>query len=657
MVGTLSVATLTYAKADGISTDVAKVHPDSLISFRDTLGEIDVTATRAPMSQSRQARMVTVLSREDIQAAPAQSVNDLLKYAVGVDVRQRGAIGAQTDVSVRGGNYEQITVLLNGINICDPQTGHNAFDFPVTMSDIERIEVLEGPAGRAYGTSSLLGAINIVTRRPSDKQLNARVEGGSYGYVSTDVRGSWANGVWGHSLSGAYTRSDGFSRSSQGRLNTDNKGGKCFYQGGYYGEGVRVDWQAGLSSKDYGSSTFYSPKYDNQYEHVFKTYTALKADARCGRVHLLPSVYWNHQYDRFELFRGDESKVPFNYHRMDVYGVNLNAWFDWSLGRTALGAELRNEDLVSTNLGETLRHAHPIHGTSRNYVKGLNRTNVQFVLEHNVVAGPLAVSAGLVAVKNSGADMSMKVYPGVDANVRVGGGWSVFASYNSSLRMPSFTELYYSVGGHLADPNLKPEELRALEGGVRYVTAGITGRAGVFHNHHTNLIDWIDDGTKDSDGKDLWQSVNFGKINALGVEAMADFDFRQLMPRQHLLRRCKVSYCFINQDQNEQEGIKSLYALEYLKNKLVTTLGVNLCKKMELDVTYRFQHRMGSYTDVSGVTHPYGSYGLLDARLAWTEPHYTIYVNGNNLLDKQYEDVGNVPQPGAWIVGGVSVRL
>jgi iron complex outermembrane receptor protein len=75
-------------------------------------------------------------------------------------------IGAQTDVSIRGGNDEQITILLNGINICDPQTGHNAFDLPVDLSDIERIEVLEGPAGRIYGTSSLLGAINIVTRTP-----------------------------------------------------------------------------------------------------------------------------------------------------------------------------------------------------------------------------------------------------------------------------------------------------------------------------------------------------------------------------------------------------------------------------------------------------------------------------------------------------------
>ena len=565
LVGTLSVATLTYAKAEGISTEVSKANPDSLIRQGETLDEVDITATRAPLAQSRQARMVTVLSRDEIQAAPVQSVNDLLKYAVGVDVRQRGAIGAQTDVSIRGGNDEQITVLLNDINICDPQTGHNAFDFPVDISDIERIEVLEGPAGRVYGTSSLLGAINIVTRRPFSPSIDAHVEGGSYGYLSMGARGAWANKTWGQSLSGTFTRSDGYTRSKTGKLNTDYNTGKAFYQGQYLDNNVRVNWHAGLSAKNYGSATFYSPKYDNQFEHSFKTYTALQAETQQGAVHLKPAIYWNHQYDRFELLRGDVSKVPFNYHRTDIFGANLNAWFDWRLGRTALGAELRNEDLVSTNLGNPLSRSRHIQGTTVNYTKGMNRTNLQFVLEHNVVAGPLTVSAGLVAAKNSGADMNMRVYPGIDASVRLGCGWSVFASYNSSLRMPSFTELFYSVGGHKADPNLKPEELRAVEGGLRFAANGITAKASVFHNHYTNLIDWIDDGTKDSDGSVVWKSVNYGKINALGAEAMTELDFRQLLPNQHLLRRLNVSYCFINQDQHEGEGIRSLYALEYLR--------------------------------------------------------------------------------------------
>ena len=119
IVGTLSVATLTYAKADGISTTPILSVADSLATHSEfALDEVRVTGSRAPLTHGQAARMVTVLERKDIEAAPVQSVNDLLKYAAGVDVRQRGPIGAQTDISIRGGNQEQITILLDGVNIC-----------------------------------------------------------------------------------------------------------------------------------------------------------------------------------------------------------------------------------------------------------------------------------------------------------------------------------------------------------------------------------------------------------------------------------------------------------------------------------------------------------------------------------------------------------
>ena len=123
IVGTLSVATLTCAKAESISNDVQKADTSLYQGGKAMLlNGVSITASRAPLTQSQQSRMVTVLSREDVQAAPVHSVNDLLKLVSGVDVRQRGPLGAQTDVSIRGGNYEQITLLLNGINIGDPQT-------------------------------------------------------------------------------------------------------------------------------------------------------------------------------------------------------------------------------------------------------------------------------------------------------------------------------------------------------------------------------------------------------------------------------------------------------------------------------------------------------------------------------------------------------
>ena len=219
-IGVLSAATLTFATPDTASAQVSLTLQHDQENLYE-LEEVEVTSSRAPLTLGQSARLVTVLDREAIATASAQSVNDLLKLAAGVDVRQRGPIGAQTDISVRGGTNEQITILLNGININDPQTGHNTADFPVDISDIERIEVLEGPAGRVYGTSSLVGAINIVTRKADKTSADVHLEAGSFGYVSGGGRVNHLHGKLNNQLSASYTRSDGYSRSQAGSLNSD----------------------------------------------------------------------------------------------------------------------------------------------------------------------------------------------------------------------------------------------------------------------------------------------------------------------------------------------------------------------------------------------------------------------------------------------------
>lgn len=668
LIGTLSVATLTYAKAEGISTKPIQVAADSLAMHSDySLDEVIITGSRAPLTRGQAARMVTVLEQKDIQAAPVQSINDLLKYAASVDVRQRGPIGAQTDISIRGGNYEQITILLNGINICDPQTGHNAFDFPVDINDIERIEVLEGPAGRVFGTSSLLGAINIVTKQPTQNNVSAHAEAGSYGYFNGGASVGLVSGKWANSISGNYTRSDGYNRNKAGRLNTDFEGAKAFYQGSYVDQNTKVSWHAGLSMRDFGSNTFYGTGSDDQFEHTFKSYTALKADTKCGALHLSPSVYWNRNMDRFEYFRGLDNVIPdggsygvaYNYHRTDVYGVNLNTYFDWAFGRTAVCAELRNEDLVSTTLGEPLEQPKHVHKTDRDYTNGLNRTNISFTLEHNILLNRFTLSTGIVAVKNSWNHMNMRVYPGIDASYRIGKNVKLYASYNTSLRMPSVTELYYSVGGHKADKNLKPEELQAFEGGVKYLGGGITASTSVFYNHCKNMIDWIYDTNEGNDA--VWKSVNFTKINTLGVETSLAFNFRQLLPQQRMLKSLNLSYVYLNQDKDEPANIQSRSTLEYLRHKFVANLDLNLWQQLDLTMKYRWQERTGTFArqgaDGQALVSGFKPYGIVDARLAWNADKYKLFVEANNLFNTTYYDFGSLKQPSIWVMAGASINI
>ena len=666
----LSVATLTYASAESVSTNPVVTDSAAMTTAREmVLEEVSVTGSRAPLTKSQAARMVTVLDRAEIAQAPVHSVNDLLKFAIGVDVRQRGPIGAQTDISIRGGTSEQIIILLNGINICDPQTGHNAMDLPVDLSDIVRIEVIEGPAGRIYGTSSLVGAINIVTRSQETgvrrQEITLHTEGGSYGYAniggrcSTDSRLPTPDSFH-HSLSANYSRSDGWSRSKAGKLNTDFSGTKGFYQGQYEDETMRLNWHLGIADKGWGSSTFWaSPKWqaDEQYEHTTKWFSAIQGHTKQGPLHLSASLYWNQNRDRYEGYRGQAEKMKYNYNRTDVYGVSAGAYFDWQAGRTAFGAELRNEDLVSGNLGEPLSQTHHIKGTDRDYTLGVNRTNISGYLEHNILLDQVTISAGLVAVKNTWSNMNMTVYPGIDVSYRPTPHWKLHASYNTSLRMPSFTEMYYKLQGYCADPHLKPEEMQAIEIGVNgdwYLRTGsrLTVNSAFWYHHGSNMIDWIMDTSKGSEAE--WQSVNHTAINSIGFEASASI-YVPLFTHHYSL--FTISYAFIHQDKQQEANLVSQYALEYLRHKLVAKAQVQMTKRLSLGVNLRWQDRVGSYTDFDGMSHDYEPYALIDTRLTWTQTKWKAFLEANNLFDTSYRDYGLVEQPGRWLIAGFSISL
>ena len=155
------------------------------------LDEIEVSAQRSPALYSQVARIVSVIERKEIEFSPAQSVQDLLEYVAGIDIRQRGAEGVQADVNIRGGTFDQTLILLNGINITDPQTGHHNLNIPVSLNQIERIEILQGPAARVYGPNAFAGAINIITRQSNSKAVNLELSAGTFKYFDADLSGTF----------------------------------------------------------------------------------------------------------------------------------------------------------------------------------------------------------------------------------------------------------------------------------------------------------------------------------------------------------------------------------------------------------------------------------------------------------------------------------
>lgn len=649
-IGVLAVSMLSSIQPEKMTAQTAS-HPEKQPEETRSLDEVTVAGTLAPLTNLQSARIVSVITRDEIQRAAVQTVNDLLKLAVGVDVRQRGGFGIQTDISIDGGTFDQLTLLLNGVNINNPQTGHLSADFPVNLSDIERIEILEGAASRVYGGSAFGGAVNIVTRSDAQSGVSVGAQSGSYGTWGGDARINLSKGSFHNRLSGGYTQSDG------GTDNSDFRRQQFFYQADLKNKDFDVNWQAGYSNKQYGANTFYSGAYPNQFEKNRRFMASVGAETK-GRLHLTPTVYWNRSFDHYQLIRN--SSVGENFHRTDVCGASLRGYFNWVAGKTAVGAELRNEGILSTNLGSPLEaHLQPsIPGQeARFYTHKDNRTNVSYHLEHNVLLNRFTLSVGVMANMNTAVDHRYRFYPGVDAAYAPTAHWKVFASYNKGFRLPTFTDLYYKSPTQAGNVGLKPEETQSFALGARYRRPGFTATAKGFYHKGHHMIDWVM-----YTAEDVYHSANFDLDN-MGAQVQADLDFGHLFRRDLFLQRLHVGYTYIYQKRHDDTPIyKSNYALEYLRHKFVARLDHKIWSRLSANWSLRWQDRMGAYilyenAKNTGRLTDYSPYATLDLKIQWTTPKYSVYVEGNNLTNKQYHDLGNIPQPGLWIMAGARWNL
>ena len=643
-IGVLSVATLgVAAQAEAMKSTFCMMTPETEEAKDEKeMSEVTVIGTMAPLTQLQSARIVSVLSRQDIEQAGVQSINDLFKLATGVDVRQRGGFGIQTDISIDGGIFDQITVLLNGVNISNPHTGHLTADFPVNVSDIERIEVLEGAASRIYGGQSFGGAINIVTRHEEGRTVEAGIQGGSFGTIEADARlGFRIKGV-SNRISGGGGRSDG------GTDNSDWRKGQLFYQGDFSNDQLSLDWQFGFSKKSYGANTFYSAAYPDQYERNERFLLSVGAETK-GKFHFTPQVYWNRTYDNFELIRNE--RFGENFHQTDVYGVKAGGYFHWVGGKTALNAEMRHEGILSTNLGQELKPEHYVAVRGEDnifYTRQDDRTTVSFNLEHNVLLEHWTFSAGLLASMTSSVDHKFRFYPGVDIAYRPNTSWKIFFSYNKGFRLPTFTDLYYKSVTLEGNKGLKPENNHSLQIGSQFHKNGYAATARAFYHRGSNMIDWVMY-TPD----DTYHSAAF-ELDNMGVQVEGRFDFNRTTGRNTWFRNLTLGYTHIYQKRNDNTEIyKSNYAMEYLQNKFVASLHHKIWDRLSATWSVRLQDRMGNYISNGQLT-GYSTYATLDLKLQWTTPHYNLFVQGTNLTGKRYFDLGNVPQPGVWIMAGAS---
>ncbi len=653
-IGCLSITYLVFAIPANAERNMIIAGHDSITSMKDIeVEEVVVSAQRAPVAFSQVARIVKVIGKEEIQSAPVQSIQDLLRYALGVDVRQRGGLGVQTDISIRGGSFDQVLILLNGININDPQTGHHSLNLPVSFDAIDRIEILEGPASRIYGPNALAGAINIITGTTDNSNLKVRISGGQNGYHDSGLSGTFVSGKVKNFISADHRNSDGYIK------NTDFSLTDAFYQGKLITKGAALDWQAGITDRGFGANSFYTPAYPDQFEHVKTTFASVKLET--GKVvHFTPSLYWRRNQDRFELYRYPELAASWykghNYHLTDVFGTNLNAWFTTSLGKTAFGADFRSENIRSNVLGTPLVNPIPVPGEAgKFFTKSDNRSNMSLFVEHSIYLERFTASAGVMANWNSQLGTKWNLFPGIDLSYQLSTAIKWYSSVNSSLRMPTFTDLYYSSPTNKGNILLQPEKSIEYESGFKYQFKGVDGHIAYFHRSGNNMIDWV---RKPADN--VWYAQNITQLNTDGLEFSAKLNPAKLLDMKVFIQSINISWSYLT--QNKQSGIyASQYILDYLKNKLNIGVTHKVIKNIGINWQITYIDRNGTYTNWGGSKYgnevDYKPFILVDSRLYWSKKRTTCYLEASNLFNKGYHDFGNVHEPGRWLKIGVIHQL
>ena len=145
------------------------------------LDEVEILSSpRIEIESLQNSISVISISKEEINNSTATNVSELLQQIAGIDIRRRGIEGMQADLYIRGGSFDQTLLLIDGIKVEDPQTGHHTMNMTLPLEVIEKIEITKGSAGRIYGQNAFTGAVNIITKKNIKNNLSVELTGGSF---------------------------------------------------------------------------------------------------------------------------------------------------------------------------------------------------------------------------------------------------------------------------------------------------------------------------------------------------------------------------------------------------------------------------------------------------------------------------------------------
>ena len=613
-------------------------------------------------------KAVTVL--EPSEWSTSASISEALEFVPGVDVQSRGAWGIQTDISIRGGSFEQVALRVNGMRWSAPHTGHHLMNIPMDPEDLGHVEVVRSGAGPWAGVGAFSGAINMETNSGADgNRATFTAELGSFDWQRLRGHVDWKTGQVTHHVSLSRASTLGHIENADATIERL-----------YYG----MDWARGnhrwkgllaAESKAFGAQNFYTSVYPDQYEETGSAVAQLSWEMEKDRLRVQAGLHGRYHADRFELYRegagwynltddgfyvaqwfqpdtaglyapGASWYPGANQHRSFVTAANALAQWESAGWTFSAAADVRNEVIRSNRLGAVLEG----ENEADVYTRGDDRQNLDgYVSAHREGKG---WDATLTYGVNANSRFGMFGLPAVQLTKSVGSNGRFFGSAGRSVRHPSFTDLYYNLGGAVGSENLQPEQSDQLEAGARWKLASPAKGAMFiestrFFRRGTNLIDWVR-----FDGSDVFEATNLSAVDFWGGDIAIQYQ-QPSTDRIHI-QHARVSSTWMDASRTSQ-GFTSNYVLDFVRLKYDAL--VRVAGKGPIAWTVR-----GSVQDRTGVALQWSDAALLQlwgAEISFrggdgNQLSWKGHVRLDNAFDVQYADRGSVLQPGRMVRFGLT---
>ena len=580
------------------------------------LGEVLIQENRIQIPFSKQSRNISLVSKLQLETTPARSLAEVLSFVPGVDIRQRGVTGVQSDVSIRGGSFEQTLMLLNGIKLSDPQTGHHMMNIPVPLVNIDRVEVLKGPASRVFGQNAYAGAINVITELSDNKYARVQGYAGDFGMKGINFAGSLPVGNYRQNLAISYDDSNGHW------YNSDYQVSNIFYEGGVdLNEKNELKGMVAYADRSFGANGFYSSSYPDQWEGVQTTLASLSHSLTLDNFYLNSRGYFRRNKDEYVLKRNEPSFYQ-NFHTTDVFALEANGKFDTKLGTTGFGLETRKEAIESTNLGNRDR-----------VLSGI------FLEQMMNLGSRVDLRAGIYS--NYYSEYGWKHFPGAELGFQATTDLRLYSGYGISYRIPTYNDLYYVGPTNIGNDQLVPEQAQNFEIGAKWSKSGLYAELVYFNRRTDNLIEWTR-----PDADTPWQPQNFSEVKFNGIEASLNYRISPNGKTLHI-KELNLSYNYINADLINQPGIETRYSLTALKNQMIGGALLGIGQKLEWNTKMRYVERMNQ-----------DPYFLLDMRVDYNRTgKIGFFAEASNITDTDYMEAGTVQMPGRWFRAGFMLNF